>query len=565
MGAPLGKTEDNGTFVAVSLGQGQEPVAEKALEVGASVGGWVLLQNIELVASWLPKLEKKLEALVEGAHPEFRVFLSALPQKVVPVAVLQSSIKLTNEPPSGLKANMLRAYGSFGESVWESTSKPSELKSMIFALCFFHSVVCERRKFGPIGWNRGYPFNPGDLSVCITVAQNYLEASPKVPWDDLRYIFGEIMYGGHITDAKDRRLCASFLQTYVREELLDNLEFFPKFPVPPPSCSHKQYCEYIEERLAVETPAAYGLHPNSEIGFMTRQAEALFASVAELQPRAAGGGGGMSLQERVKRLLDDIVEKLPDLFPMGELEERSNEDRSPYVGVFLQECERMNGLLFEMKRSLGELDMGLRGDLSITESMEALMNALYDDKVPATWANRAYPSLRALAPWLFNMLERQKQLEAWTADLATPKVTWLSGLFNPQAFLTAVMQVTARKNEWPLDKLVTVVEVSKKAESEVEAARDGAYTNGLFMEGARWDAAAGVIDDAIMKQLYPQMPLILIKAATAGKDEARDIYACPVYMTQDRGPTFVFTAGLKSKAPPIKWVLAGVALLMDCS
>ena len=115
------------------------------------------------------------------------------------------------------------------------------------------------------------------------------------------------MAGGHITDAKDRRLCAAFLQSYVREELLDNLEFFPKFPVPPATSSHKQYCEYIEERLAVETPAAYGLHPNSEIGFMTRQADALFASVAELQPRAASGGGGMSLQERVKRLLDDIV------------------------------------------------------------------------------------------------------------------------------------------------------------------------------------------------------------------------------------------------------------------
>ena len=148
MGAPLGMTEDAGKFVAVSLGQGQEPVAEKALEVGASVGGWVLLQNIELVASWLPKLEKKLESLVEGAHPDFRVFLSALPQKVVPVGVLQNSIKLTNEPPSGLKANMLRAYGSFTETIWEATSKQSELKAIIFALCFFHSVVCERRKFG---------------------------------------------------------------------------------------------------------------------------------------------------------------------------------------------------------------------------------------------------------------------------------------------------------------------------------------------------------------------------------------------------------------------------------
>ena len=228
----------------------------------------------------------------------------------------------------------------------------------------------------------------------------------------------------------------------------------------------------------------------------------------------------------------------------------------------------MNGLLFEMKRSLGELDMGLKGDLSITEAMEALMNALYDDRVPETWANKAYPSKRALGPWLFDMLERYKQLEGWTNDLATPKVTWLSGLFNPQAFLTAVMQVTARKNEWPLDKLVTVVEVSKKSAEVVTAeggARDGAFTSGLFLEGARWDSAAGVLDDAIMKQLYPAMPLILVKAATAGKDEARDIYACPVYQTQDRGPTFVFTAGLKTKAPPIKWVLAGVALLMDCS
>ena len=241
LGNQFGMTEDAGKFVMVSLGQGQEPVAEKALDQMYASGGWVLLQNIELVANWLPRLEKKLEALAVGADPNFRVFLSALPQKCVPVAVLQSSIKLTNEPPSGLKANMLRAYGSFTEAIWESTMKPNELKSIIFALSFFHSVVCERRKFGPIGWNRSYPFNPGDLSVCITVANNYLDASPKVPWDDLRYIFGEIMYGGHITDNWDRRLCSNYLLSYVNEQLLDNLAFFPKFEVPPPHYTHKQY------------------------------------------------------------------------------------------------------------------------------------------------------------------------------------------------------------------------------------------------------------------------------------------------------------------------------------
>ena len=63
---------------------------------------------------------------------------------------------------------------------------------------------------------------------------------------------------------------------------------------------------------------------------------------------------------------------------------------------------------------------------------------------------------------------RHAQLASWTADLATPKVTWLPGLFNPQAFLTAVMQVTARKSELPLDKLAVVSDVTKKSVDEIE-------------------------------------------------------------------------------------------------
>jgi len=572
IGKPADKTESNGLFFSVSLGQGQEPVAEKALDRMHASGGWVMLQNIELVARWLPKLEKKLEALVEGAHPEFRVFLSALPQICVPVQILQNSIKLTNEPPSGLRANMIRAYNSFNESVWEGSGKQSELKGVIFALCFFHSVVCERRQFGAIGWNRPYPFAPGDLSACIIVASNFLNDAPKVPWDDLRYIFGEIMYGGHITDNFDRRLCGAYLQTYVREELLDGLSFFPKFEAPPPSLSHKQFVEYVDETLVNETPIAFGLHANAEINFMTQQASEVFRLSGELQPRGASGGGGMTLQEKVKRILDDVTERLPDLFSMIELDERTQDERSPFTSVFLQECERMNMLLFEMKRSLAELDLGLKGDLSISEPMENLMNALYDDKVPSTWNARAWPTMRPLAAWLSDVLQRQRQLEGWTADLATPKVTWLPGLFNPQAFLTAVMQVTARKNELPLDKLATVVEVSKKTSpEEIEAAtRDGAYIHGLFIEGARWDTNSGMLDDAILKQLYSPMPVILVKAAPQEKAEGRDTYASPCYKTLTRGPVdgkpsggHVFTLNLKTKQSSSKWILAGVANIMD--
>tara|TARA_B100000795_G_scaffold179078_1_gene135519 strand:- start:289 stop:1461 length:1173 start_codon:yes stop_codon:yes gene_type:complete len=386
-----------------------------------------------------------------------------------------------------------------------------------------------------------------------------------VPWDDLRYIFGEIMYGGHITDNKDRRLCSAYLNTFLREELLESLQFFPSFEAPPP-LAHAQYLEYIEEHLATETPTAYGLHTNSEINFMTRQADALFAAVNELQPRSGGGGGGMTPQERVKRVLDELLEQMPELFALAELEERLLEgERTPYSSAFLQECERMNLLLFEMGRSLLELDSGLKGDLSVSAAMESLMRALYDDRVPDSWASRAWPSLRPLGSWLTDMLHRQRQLAEWTTAMATPKVTWISGLFNPQAFLTAVMQVTARKNEWPLDKLATVVEVSKKlGPDEIDGAtRDGAYIHGLYVEGARWDVGGGTLEEAVIKQLYPPMPVVLVKAATQDKMDARDIYPCPVYMTQQRGPTFVFTAGLKTKASATKWVLAGVALILD--
>jgi len=59
-------------------------------------------------------------------------------------------------------------------------AREAEFKSILFALCYFHAVVCERRKFGPQGWNRSYPFNVGDLTISVNVLYNYLEANSKV-------------------------------------------------------------------------------------------------------------------------------------------------------------------------------------------------------------------------------------------------------------------------------------------------------------------------------------------------------------------------------------------------
>ena len=87
----------------------------------------------------------------------------------------------------------------------------------------------------------------------------------------------------------------------------------------------------------------------------------------------------------------------------------------------------MNVLVRAIQQSLAELDLGLKGDLTMSESMEKLLSALATDSIPKTWAALAYPSLRPLASWLLNLNSRITQLIEWTTGLLPPKSVWLSG------------------------------------------------------------------------------------------------------------------------------------------
>ncbi|MCJ8738378.1 hypothetical protein PDJAM_G00035190 [Pangasius djambal] len=569
-GRKLGYTFDNRNLHNVSLGQGQEVVAEKALDLAAHEGHWVILQNIHLVAKWLGTLEKKLEQHGDASHQDFRVFISAEPSSspeghIIPQGILENSIKITNEPPLGMHANLHKALDNFNQDTLEMCARENEFKGILFALCYFHAVVAERRKFGPQGWNRSYPFNTGDLTISVNVLYNYLEANSKVPYDDLRYLFGEIMYGGHITDDWDRRLCRTYLEEFIKPEMMEGeLYLAPGFLLPG-NMDYNGYHQYIDEALPAESPYLYGLHPNAEIGFLTQTSEKLFRTVLEMQPRdgGSGEGSGTSRDEKVKIVLDEILEKLPEEFNMAALMGKV-EERSPYVVVALQECERMNILTQEIKRSLKELNLGLKGELTMTSDMENLQNAIYLEQVPDSWSKRAYASTCGLTLWFTDLLCRIRELESWTSDFSLPSAVWLAGFFNPQSFLTAIMQSTARRNEWPLDKMSLQCDVTKKNREEFSSPpREGAYVHGLFMEGARWDTQAGVIVDARLKELTPAMPVIFIKAVPVDKQETRSVYQCPVYKTKQRGPTYVWTFNLKTKENPSKWTLAGVALLLQ--
>jgi dynein heavy chain len=564
------------TYMNVSMGQGQDVIAERFLEAAHREGHWVILCNIHLMVSWCVRLEKILDDFqIEGSHEKFRVFFSSDPSNGIPIGILSRCIKLTNEPPAGLKAKLKNALCFFPKELFEEADSKS--KSILFGLCYYHGLMLERKAFGPLGYNMMYPFAIADLRDSAVCLNNYMENSGggKIPWEDLKYIFGDIMYGGHIVNDFDRLMSTEYLNFIMKDELLDETEMYPfndgekeTFKCPAPT-TQDRYLVHINENMGADTPIAFGLHPNAEIDFRTTASEIMFRTILELQPRTAGAGGeALSPQQIAEAATQDIQDRFGDKAFDVEDVQRGLEAQGPYQNVLLQEMSVMNVLLDEMRRSLKELVLGFKGELTMSDKMEALMNAMHMERVPAGWAKISWPSKRGLTLWLANFTQRLDQLGDWCGNpMETLKVTWVSGFVNPQAFLTAILQVAAQKNQWELDKLVTMSDVLKQMTPEEVAspAKDGAYICGLFLEGARWDADKVTVDKSKPKELFVAMPCMCVRGISFDRADMKGIYQCPLYVTNVRGPTYVTRCQLKTKSPPARWVLAGVALIMDMS
>jgi dynein heavy chain len=604
LGKEKGITFEKGNFKNISMGQGQEAPAEAVVANFAKNGGWVMLQNCHLMQSWVPRLERLLEVVQETAHPDFRCFISAEPPPIsswknMPESLMQSCVKVANEAPADIKSNIARGWANFTHERIEACPKKDDFKACLFSLCWFHSIVLGRRRFGQQGWSRKYSFNTGDLTICANVLQAYLEANPVIPWDDLRYIFGEIMYGGHITDAWDRRTCNSYLTVLVNPQLFTGLELGPGFKAPDPTVyDFNGFLQYTEDHLPPDSPQMFGLHPNAEIGYLTNWTLTIFDTI--LQMGGGDGDGAGTSTSKIKEMMDYFQKQLPENFQMLNIMEIAepllSQESGPFVVVALQECQRMNELITEIRRSLIELEKGMKGQLNMSTPMEDLIKAISINQWPGRnpfstcqWEKKAWPSMKSLMSEFADMLLRIAQLRVWSTDLKTPFSLWLPGLFNPTSYLTAVMQVTARRTGMPLDQMTTETHITTfmKPEFVDYYPQDGAFVHGLYIEGARWPTGdeagdtelvtgtptTGFLVDGRLKELLPPLPIVYVKAvpvqaswepsAVGYLRRLPDIYEAPVYYTSFRGPTYIFLATLKTVDPNSKWVLTGTAVLMQ--
>lgn len=320
----------------ISMGEGQEPVAIKAMQAAASNGTWVLLQNCELGLDLMATMEEFLEKLRENMDPNFRLFITALPDKNFPLGLLQMSTKVTNEPPAGLKAGILKSYTIIVDQdrLERVDQNVAQWRQLLFALCFLHSVVQERRKFGSLGWSIPYEFNNGDLTACILFLEKHLY-NGSISWPTFQYMVCEAQYGGKITDALDRRLFKTYTQVWLTQQTCrDSFSFNPERPILkiPNNFVYKvenyeninQYHQYIKSFPEIDSPEVFGLHPNADLTYRVKEVNALLNTLGETQPKGSSGGGadGQSAEDIVYEKAKDFLNRMPEHYIEEEFKAR---------------------------------------------------------------------------------------------------------------------------------------------------------------------------------------------------------------------------------------------------
>ncbi|XP_031712248.1 dynein heavy chain 10, axonemal [Anarrhichthys ocellatus] len=564
-------------FKSLAMGQGQEKVALHLLEVARSRGQWLLLQNCHLTVQWLKELEKSLEKII-NTNPKFRLWITTNPIKDFPIGLLQKSLKVVTELPNGLKLNIRATYSKISQKTLDECPHPA-FRSLVYVLAFFHAVVQERRKYDKIGWNVLCDFNESDFFVSMEILKTYLtkahnQGGSLIPWGSLKYLIGEVMYGGRAIDSFDRRILTVYMNEYLGDFLFytfQQFHFFSNKDVDyklPPTGPKGVYVDEIEMQPLVNTAEVLGLHSNAEIGYYTQAAKDMWTHLRDLHPQTGESAGSISRDEVISQVAQDIQNKLPKLFDLDVICKKLGSDISPTSVVLLQELERFNKLVVRMQRSLAELQRALAGEVGMSSELDEVARALFNGHIPAIWKKLAPETLKSLSNWMSHFKRRYEQYSYWV-DEGEPKVMWLSGLHIPESYLNAVVQAACRENGWPLELSTLHTQVTQyRSEDEVsDGPGQGCFVSGLYLEGADWDTEKGCLVRSTPKVLVVELPILRVIPIEAHRLILKNTIRTPVYTTSlhrnAMGVGLVFEADLSTTIHISHWVLQGVCLSLN--
>ncbi|GAA47151.1 dynein heavy chain 5 axonemal [Clonorchis sinensis] len=342
----------------VSMGEGQDGPARKAVRKAMLDGTWVLLQNCHLSLDYMSELYNDVTELIPRTvllnrrntfsnsekpmdFPEFasmdlsmqrkrtqstdnssisiqdsfRLWLTTEVHNQFPANLLQISIKFTNEPPEGIKASLLRTYGEVTQDLLDSCIS-GEWRSLLYTLAFLHCTVQERRKYGSMGWSQPYEFNQSDFNANVQFVQHHIDQiefsrhttkNSTLDWKCLRYMIAEIQYGGRITNQYDLRLVKTLTQTFFHERMFTaDYQLAPNYQVPQLS-TIAQYESFIQTLPSRDSSEAFHLHANADIDYSTRTGGYILDCIQAMEPKERGvGTQGLGDDEKPDKVPTEI-------------------------------------------------------------------------------------------------------------------------------------------------------------------------------------------------------------------------------------------------------------------
>eukprot|EP00854_Cymbomonas_tetramitiformis_P001348 gene1348-1949_t len=399
------------------------------------------------------------------------------------------------------------------------------------------------------------------------------DENEDVPYAALKYAIGECNYGGRVTDDKDRRLLNTLLDRVFDPDIINTSGFALSssgtYKIPPMG-SHASYIETIITLPAVSTPEVFNLHDNADISKDASETSTLLSSLM-LTGSRAGGGAGQSEEDVVAGIVKDLLTRLPPNFDveMAQLKYPVRYDESMNQ-VLCQEMLRYNKLTQLVRSSLQSLDLAIQGLLVMSSDLETQFKSIAVGLVPAAWKGVSFPSLKPLASYTDELLERLKMLQDWF-DTGAPSVFWLSGFFFTPAFTTAALQNYARKNKIPIDEVDFDFQVMEMDSNKYKRPPEtGIYVKGLFFEGCSWEPHKKLLCESQPKVLFTPAPVFWLQPKMLSDMRTFTHYNCPVYRTAERrgvlattghSTNFLRYMRVPTDRPELHWILRGVCML----
>ncbi|RKP08503.1 dynein heavy chain [Thamnocephalis sphaerospora] len=535
--------------------------ADQAITTAVKTGTWVLLKNVHLAPSWLGQLEKRLHSL--KPHRSFRLFLTMETNPKVPVNLLRMSRSLRSIPAARLSKG------------------PTERARLYFLLAWLHAVVQERLRYVPIGWTKIYEFNDSDQDCALNTIDSWLDAaaqgraniSPeRIPWDAIRTLLSQSVYGGRIDNEFDQKLLESFVNTLFTPASYDiDFALVPagedgRAVMIPEGTKMEQFMEWANRLPEREPPSWLGLPGNAERVLLTTKGNALLSNVRrmrsladdeDMEEEAGTRTATNSQQPSWMRALYTSVQGWMQMLPesVARINRTSESIKSPLFRVFERENQIGRSLLAAIRRDLSDLKLVCEGELKQTNHLRMLMSCLTRGIIPDHWRRYKVPKGVTLTQWIADLNARLQQVANVAGDVAyESRQIWLGGLFIPEAFVTATRQMVAQRNGWSLEELQMAVDLEHSGDES------GFAIVGLKIEGARWsEGCVQLTAEPATKLNVSQIRWLRRDDSTTAPSDTSVML--PVYLNGDRSE-LLFSACIPARASDRAFVAQrGIAIV----